>query len=104
MHTLSEPCPYCAGAGRVLSKETMATKVERWFARARADKKYTAFHLVVNPMVAEAMSDNGINRVDRIMKMHRFRINLVRDTTLQVNEYKIYDSETTEEISDKYKA
>jgi len=104
MHTLSEPCPYCAGAGRVLSKETMATKVERWFARARADKKYSTFHLVVNPMLAEAMSDNGANRVDRIMKMHKFRINLVRDTTLQVNEYKVYDSETTEEISDKYKA
>ncbi len=104
MHMLSEPCPYCSGAGRILSKETMATKVERWFIRARAAKKFDRFHLVVNPMLAEAMSDNGSSRIDQIMKRNHFQINLVRDTALRLQEFKIYNAATNEDVSDVYKA
>jgi ribonuclease G len=103
MHTLSEPCPYCSGLGRIMSKETMATKIERWFMRAKADRKYTKFNLVINPLVAEIMSDNGSRRVERMMKIHKFKINLVRDTTMPVQEFKVYNAETNEDITDKYK-
>jgi len=103
MHILSEPCPYCGGGGRILSRDTMATKVERWFVRARADRKFTDFHLIVGPLLAETMTDNGTNRIERMMKVYKFRINLVRDTTLAVNEYKVYDAKTNEDISETYK-
>ncbi|MEW5994536.1 MAG: Rne/Rng family ribonuclease [Candidatus Zixiibacteriota bacterium] len=102
MHMLSEPCPYCSGLGRILSKQTMATKIERWFLRARADRRFKHFTLAVSPLLAEAMSNNGINRVERIMKMHRFKINLVRDTTIPIQEYKVFNADTNEEITDRY--
>jgi ribonuclease G len=102
MHMLSEPCPYCGGLGRIMSKQTMTTKIERWFIRARADKRFSQFHLVVSPPLAEAMSDNGVNRVERMMKIHKFRINLIRDTTVPIQEYKVYNAETNEEITDRY--
>jgi ribonuclease G len=103
MHHLSEPCPYCSGLGRVASKETMATKIERWFQRAKADGKLKEFHLAVNPLLAEAMVGNGTNRLYRVMKNFRFRINLVRDTTIPIQEYKIYNAENNEEVTEKYK-
>ena len=102
MHTLSEPCPYCRGLGRILSKQTMTTKIERWFIRAKADKRFSQFNLVVSPLLAEAMSDNGVNRVERMMKIHKFRINLVRDTTVPIQEYKVYNADTNKEITDRY--
>lgn len=102
MHTLSELCQCCHGVGRVTSRETMATKIERWFKRARADRKHKKFHLVINPGLAEMMSDNGTNRVDRLMRANRFEINLVRDATLPVDVYKVFDAETNEELSEKY--
>ncbi len=103
MHILSEPCPYCFGLGRILSKQTMSTKIERWFMRARADRRFSQFNLVVSPLLAEAMSDNGVNRVERMMKIHKFRINLIRDTTVHIQEYKVYDAETNKEITDRYR-
>ncbi len=102
MHVLSEPCPYCAGLGRIISKDTMATKVERWFLRAKADRQFSRFHLIVSPLLAEKMADNGTSRIDRLMKVHSFKINLVRDTTMTMSEYKIYNAENNEEITDKY--
>ena len=102
LHALSEPCPTCDGLGRILSKETMATKIERWFLRARAAGRYSEFNLVINPLLAEMMSDNGTSRIDRLMKIHRFKINLVRDTTLPVQEYRVFDGRSNENITEKY--
>lgn len=103
LHAVSEPCPYCSGLGRVLSKETMATKIERWFVRARADRKFKKFHLAVTPLLADAMTNNGTNRVAQIMKIHNFQINVVRDTTIQMQEFKVFNAESNEEITDKYR-
>ncbi len=104
LHTLSQACPYCNGTGRVLSAETMAVKIERWFQRAKADRRFRDFHLVVNPALAEMMSDNGTDRLERLMKAHRFKINLVRDATVPIQEFLVYNAENNEEITDTYRA
>jgi ribonuclease G len=103
MHTLSEPCPHCSGLGRIVSKENLATKIERWFIRAKAANKFDKFHLIVNPNLAAAMAENSVNRIERLMKAHKFRINLVRDTTLPQYEYKIYNADDNSEITEQYK-
>jgi len=103
LHAVSEPCPYCSGLGRVLSKETMATKIERWFMRARADRKFTKFHLAINPLLAETLTDNGHNRITRLMKIYKFQINIVRDTTIPLQDYKVYTADSNEEITELYK-
>ena len=102
MHGLSEPCPYCSGLGRVVSRENTATKIERWFMRAKADQKLHNFHLVVNPQLAEVLVDNGTDRIARIMRVHHFKINVLRDTTITLPEYRVYDADTNEEVTDKY--
>ncbi len=102
LHALSDPCPMCGGKGRIISKETMATKIERWFLRAKAGSKYSKFNLVLNPHLAEMMSDNGTNRIERVMKIHKFKINLVRDTTIMAEDYKVFDADTNIEITKEY--
>ena len=104
MQLLSEPCPCCDGLGRIISRQNLATKIERWFARARAAKKYKEFHLVVHPDLASTLVENGINRVERLMKAYGFRINLVRDTTLSQKDYHVFDAATNKEITELYKA
>ncbi len=102
MAALSDQCPYCEGLGRIISKDTMATKIERWFMRARADREFNNFHLVLNPDLAGAMMDNGTNRIGRLMKAHKFKINVIRDTTLPIKEYKVYDAVTNQDITERY--
>lgn len=102
MTTLSEPCPCCQGLGRVMSKENLATKIERWFKRARAAKKFRQFHLVVSPDLAGVLSENGINRLEKIMNTTKFKINLIRDTTLAQQEFRVYNADDNSEISQLY--
>lgn len=102
LHALSDPCPHCDGLGRVLSRDTMATKIERWFMRARADGKFRQFHLVVSPRMAEALCDNGTNRIGRMMKAHKFKINVVRDAVVPVDDYKVFDADNNKEVTELY--
>ncbi len=102
LHALSDPCPHCDGLGRVLSRDTMATKIERWFMRARADGKFRQFHLVVSPRMAEALCDNGTNRISRMMKAHKFKINVVRDAVVPVDDYKVFDADKNRDVTELY--
>jgi ribonuclease G len=102
MQTLSEPCSCCGGLGRIMSKENIATKIERWFARAKADKKYKNYHLVVSPEMADVMTENGTSRVRRIMRAYGFKINVIRDTTLNQTIYRMYNADDNAEITEAY--
>ena len=104
MATLSEPCSCCGGLGRVISRDNLATKIERWFLRAKADRKHNNFTLIVSPPLAETLTENGTNRLERIMKMHKFKISLVRDTTISQQEFKIYGSPQNRDLTDQYAA
>jgi len=102
MAALSEVCACCNGLGRVISRENLSTKIERWFVRAKADGKHKDFHLVTNPRLAELMVGNGRNRVERIARYHKYQINLVQDTSLPQHLFRIYDASTNSEITEKY--
>ncbi|MBD3258769.1 Rne/Rng family ribonuclease [candidate division GN15 bacterium] len=102
MTTLSESCPCCAGLGRIMSKENIATKIERWFARAGADAKFDNYHLVISPDVATVMTENGTDRVQRIMRAHKFKVNVIRDTTIAQAEYHIFNANDNKDITELY--
>jgi Ribonuclease G/E len=60
---------------------------------AHAGKHYEVrFH----PEVAKFMSNGDSNRIREIERAHRFRIHLVGDENLKLDEYKIID--TTEDV------
>lgn len=103
LHTLADLCPCCNGLGRVTSRETMATKIERWFLRAKAERKFRKFHLMVAPTLAEVMADSGTSRIKRMMDAHKFSISLVRDTTILAQEFRVFNGENNEDITDRYK-
>jgi ribonuclease G len=104
MYRFSEPCPNCRGIGRIISRETAATQIERWFNRAKVDGRFKKYNLIVNPLMADSLVENGVNRINKLMKMHRFKINLVRDTTIPIQEFKVYDAADNSDLTDTYKS
>ena len=106
VQTLSEPCTCCNGFGRVLSRESMSAKIDRWFLRAKAAGKYDQYHLIVSPGLAEMMAapsgDIRDTRIRRIMKRCSVKVNLVRDTTISAQEFRVYDANTNTDVTMVY--
>ena len=58
-HTLQSPCPYCGGAGKVLSVETVVLKVRRQLMRLIARNEAKSFLIKVNEDVARSIDENS---------------------------------------------
>jgi ribonuclease G len=103
IQTFSEPCPTCAGFGRVLSKDTIATKIERWFQRARAGSQNRKFRLIVHPEIARYLSARESSILKRISRQLRFKIELVEDESLRPENYRVVSVDDDLEVTDLFK-
>jgi len=99
---LSDPCPTCEGTGRVLSAETVAAKIERWFIRARLASDVRKFRLIVHPNIAEHLTQNKEERLKRIRKMIKRDIYLESDQLLAPQRYRIFSAEDNVELTDMF--
>lgn len=103
LYTFSEPCPTCEGAGRVLSKETLASKIERWFKRARVRSVDKKFKLTVHPEVHKILTQGKESRMKKLCRMLRIEVDVEIDENLSVDEFRVFSLEERIEITDRFK-
>ena len=48
------------------------------------------------------MTENGTSRIRRIMRAYNFKINVIRDTTVNQTAYRVYNAADNSEITDIY--
>ncbi|MBD3169404.1 MAG: Rne/Rng family ribonuclease [candidate division Zixibacteria bacterium] len=102
MHTFSVPCPHCDGIGRVLSNETVAIKIERWFKRAKVASEYHDYQLVVYPTVAELLIGENGSRLNRLAGKLNFHIDLIQDTTIHPANFKVISEKNGVDITNRF--
>jgi len=66
LDSMSEECPTCHGARRIMSKETLITKIDHWLRRYKTKHRSLKLKLELHPEIAGFMKDNkkalrGIN-------------------------------------------
>ncbi len=83
LYRYSEPCPRCNGLGRVPSKSTIVTKIERKIQQIKSSTKDRKLVLRVHPDVAEYMTEGIKSRVRRLMMKFFVTIKVVPDTNLK---------------------
>lgn len=103
MYTLSDPCPVCSGIGRVLSKESVAMKVERWFKRAAAANGKDHYQLVASPQVIELLTDGLDSRIRKMEKQLKLTIDLIRDTSLHPEEFHVICAKDEQDVTEKFR-
>jgi len=104
LHTLSEICSCCGGIGRVISKETTAMKIERWFKRAKVGAGCRNYRLMVHPQVAKILGDGKADRIRKLSKELKLDIELVKNDDLSSKEFKIFDLNQELEVTDMFKS
>ncbi|UCE19762.1 MAG: Rne/Rng family ribonuclease [Gemmatimonadota bacterium] len=103
LYTFSEPCPVCGGFGRVLSKETVMAKIERWFERASIYTKEKQVRLVVHPRIGAFLTQDDELRRRNLTKKYKMIIEIANDPLLPLHEFKIYLQDGKSEITEQFK-
>jgi ribonuclease G len=102
LHTLSDICPCCNGIGRVISKETMAMKIERWFKRAKVGAKCKHYRLMVHPEVVQIFGEGKSSRIRKLSRELGLEIELVKDENLPRDEFRVFDLEMKAEATNTF--
>jgi ribonuclease G len=102
MHSISDPCPVCDGVGRVLSRESMAVKIERWFKRARSASPLKHYHLITNSQVGELLLEGKPSRLHILQKNINLKVDLIIDTSYDPDEFSVFDASSEIDVTDRY--
>ena len=103
LHTLSEMCPCCQGIGRVISKQTVAMKIERWFKRAKVGSKSKRYKLFVHPELSKILTDGKMNRIQKLDKELNLGIKLVKDEALPPETFRVFSEDEGLDVTDLFK-
>jgi ribonuclease G len=104
LHTLSGTCPCCGGIGRIVSKETVAMKIERWFKRAKVSAGCKHYRLTVHPDVGQVLGDQKTGRLVKLSKELKLDIELVKDQELASDEFRVVDLDQNMDVTDMFKS
>jgi ribonuclease G len=98
LFSYSEPCPTCDGIGRVISKATVLTRIERWLMRYKLVGNERSLRLKLHPELSSFLGTGFFSRIRRLMWKYWMKIELLPDESLRLDEFKVYSKRNGHEI------
>ncbi len=102
LHAFSEPCPTCDGIGRVSSRNSVLTKIERWIKRFKNQRKEWSLVLKVHPSIAEFVSNGLMNRKRKLMWKYKLKLDFVPDDSCKADEFRVLLKKNQEDITEQF--
>lgn len=102
LHTFSEPCPTCEGIGRVISKSTVLTKIERWIKRFKTERSEWSLRLAVHSSVADYITAGFVSKIRKLMWKYRVKIEVVKDDALRTEQFRMMLKKDQTDVTDQF--
>ncbi len=97
MQTYFEHCPHCHGTGRVLSRDSLIFKINRWLQRAEYFIKNRPLEIYVPTQVKQSFDEKP-----HILIKTCNQVKFIEDMTLDSDKYRIILSDEGKDITAKY--
>jgi len=89
LHFFSEECPYCTGMGKVLSFESLSTRIEQWIRRIGSRRREKRIQLRTNSSLAIFLEDERRSILDALERQYRLKIEIQDDPRLHREDFKL---------------
>lgn len=93
----SEPCPFCNGSGRIVSKAAVTMRIYRWLVRSEYYIKSKHLRIVVNPELLTHIKNHNEEFIS-----YRDQIEFTEDNAIRVDQFKVFSLPGLEEVTSKY--
>jgi ribonuclease G len=101
-HTFCEPCPSCDGTGRVLSRLTMAIRLERWLKKFGEGLRGSRLEVRVHPTVAAYLQEEGYPILAQLERDFDLKLSVAEEPSLPLEEFKVFSLDTNMEITEEF--
>jgi ribonuclease G len=101
-HAMTEPCPVCAGTGRVFTAETIVRRVERAVRRLASEGRRDGIIIKLYPDTAMYVLEEEKDLIRRLEKSVNFSLEMRDDPLLKPDEFKLVVKGAGRDITSQY--
>ena len=102
IHSLTEICTSCGGAGRVYTPATVVRRIERSIKRAAAAKQERKLVVRVHPEVALQVVEDEPDFLRRLRKGTKIELDLRDDPLMRQDEFRLLAGPAEADVTEKY--
>jgi len=101
LDSMSGECPTCRGSGRIISKDTLITRIDHWLRRYKAKHRNLRLRLKVHPEIKKYLKKERKKALRGLMWQNFVRIKIESDNMIPRDSFKFYTSSGTNEITNE---
>lgn len=101
-HTLTEPCTYCGGSGRVFTPETVVRRIERAIRRAGTEGTDREILIRVHPQVALHILEEEPNFLRRLERSWNLNLDIRDDPLMRQDEFRLLSGPAARDVTSRY--
>ncbi|MEE8437165.1 MAG: Rne/Rng family ribonuclease [Candidatus Neomarinimicrobiota bacterium] len=90
LDSMSEECPTCKGNGRIMSKETLITRIDHWLRRYKAKHRNLRLRLELHPELADYFSRDKKKTLRGLMWQNFVHISVNSSQEVSRDSFKFY--------------
>ncbi len=102
LHNMTEPCPTCAGTGRVFTPESTVRRIERTIRRIAVEGRKDNLLVKVHPEVALYILENEKDLLRKLEKVIGFSLEMRDDPLLKPDEFKLVVKGAERDVTEQY--
>ena len=91
LRTINASCPICSGTGLVPTLNTSVARMERWIQRYRGSRGDRRITIRVPSDLYNYLNQGRYNRRLKLMWKYWMKIKLIRDTSINIGEFEVFD-------------
>ena len=101
LDSMSEKCPSCHGSGRIISQETLITRIDHWLRRYKSKHRSLRLRLQLHPQNADYLSGDKKHVLRSLMWQNFVHLKIEENVELPQDEFRFIRTKDGEDVTDE---
>jgi len=101
LDSMSEECPSCHGSGRIISQETLITRIDHWLRRYKSKHRSLRLRLQLHPQNADYLSGEKKHVLRGLMWQNFVHLKIEENVELPQDEFRFLRTKDGEDVTDE---
>ena len=101
LDSMSEECPACHGSGRIISQETLVTRIDHWLRRYKSKHRSLRLQLELHPENAEYLSGEKKHILRGLMWQNFVHLKIIENIELGQDEFRFLRTKDGKDVTDE---
>ncbi len=99
--SMSEDCPTCHGSGRIISKETLITRIDHWLRRYKSKHRDLRLILLLHPEMAAYLKNDKKKVLRGLMWQNFVHLSIDESNDIQRDEFRFLQTKDKKDVTDQ---